>query len=42
MKKIEEKYTHKKRDKCGDCFYNGYCGIHLNKCVYLKKTRINS
>lgn len=42
MKTRENKYTHKKREKCGDCYYNGYCNIHLNKCKYLKKARTES
>ena len=26
----------KQREKCGDCFYNGYCKDNLRKCKYLK------
>ncbi len=25
------------REKCGDCYYNGNCIIHLSSCPYLKK-----
>ncbi len=42
MKKADIKYTHKLREKCGDCYYNGFCSIHLNKCKYLKKARNES
>lgn len=34
---VKENKTLRKRNKCGDCFYNGKCGIPLTKCKYLKK-----
>lgn len=31
-----ENKTFRKREKCGDCFYNGKCFIPVTKCQYIK------
>lgn len=38
-KKIEIIYTEKKREQCGDCYYNGFCKTNLRQCPYLKKRK---
>lgn len=27
----------RRKEKCGDCFYNGNCPRDVRKCIYLKK-----
>ena len=38
MEKENKKAT--KREKCGDCYYNGICKISLSSCKYLKKQTV--
>ena len=37
MNNYKVKTLYKQREKCGDCFYNGFCKDNLRKCKYLKK-----
>lgn len=30
----------RKKEKCGNCFYNGNCTRDVRKCIYLKKEEI--
>lgn len=27
----------RRKERCGDCFYNGNCPLDVRKCIYLKK-----
>lgn len=38
-KKEVIKDTAPRREKCGDCYYNGNCKIALSKCMFIKKKR---
>ncbi len=39
---MKENKTTRKRNKCGDCFYNGKCIIPLTQCKYLKRIIITT
>lgn len=38
-KKETLKDTAPRRERCGDCYYNGNCKIALSKCMFIKRKR---
>lgn len=39
---IKEVKTIKKREKCGNCYYNGNCNRSISYCTYLNNKKQNN